>query len=123
MSGAGSDDFERLRLTRWLAITALALGALGVASAHRSALVRERARDRTVIIAAASLVGGELALNAGARWLRHPTRVEPWAYGHDGPGVVDADPAGAFATPVREGLTAGYRAPTHARLVRTPSQH
>lgn len=74
-----------------------------------------RERDRAAVQSAARAAGGELALHAGARWLRHPTRSEPWAYGHDGPGVADPDPAGSFASAPRATLLAGG-AVTPARL-------
>lgn len=111
-------DFERRRLARLAAASAVSCVAMLVMSLDRRALVRARAREHDAIVAAASLVGPELALHAGARWLRHPTRVEPWAYGHDGPGLADADPAGAFASPARESLAAGGSIATRARVIR-----
>lgn len=93
-------------------VMALALSGLEL-RVRASRAAREREGD--AVQSAARAVGGELALHAGARWLRHPTRSEPWAYGHDGPGVPDPDPAGAFASAPRGALLAGG-AVTRARL-------
>lgn len=106
---------------RRLALFAVALASLSLVtalcSAHARALTRRRALDDASLRSAASAVGPELALYAGARWLRHPTRSEPWAYGHDGPGLADADPAGAFASAPRAVL-AHRSVVTHAALFR-----
>jgi hypothetical protein len=106
---------------RRLALFAVALFALSLATAlcaaHARSLTRARSLDERSLRSAASAVGPELALYAGARWLRHPTRSEPWAYGHDGPGLADPDPAGAFASAPRAVL-AHRSVVTHAALVR-----
>jgi hypothetical protein len=103
-----------------LAAAALALTAgVVVTELHARSLTAQRDRSAPALRAAASAVGAELALHAGSRWLRHPTRSEPWAYGHDGPGVFDPDPAGAFASPPRATLVRGSVS-THASLRRRP---
>jgi hypothetical protein len=103
-----------------LAAVSLALSAGVAASAlHARSLTAQRDRAAPSLRAAASAVGAELALHAGSRWLRHPTRSEPWAYGHDGPGVFDPDPAGAFASPPRATLVRGS-VTTRASLRRRP---
>jgi len=80
-----------------------------------------RDAEMPIAHAAARIVGPELALHAAARWLRHPTRSEPWAAATDAPGMLDLDPAGATAPPPREVLGAGlpraerFVAPIRAR--------
>ena len=59
---------------------------------------------------AARAVGPEIALHSASRWLRHPTRSEPWAASADGPAMLDLDPAGALAPPPVEVLRAGLPA-------------
>ena len=90
------------------AILIASLGAWTV----RDARARRRARDaaQPEISAAARVAGPELAVHSGSRWLRHPTRAEPWAALNDGPAVLDLDPAGAFASPPRATLRAGLPA-------------
>lgn len=41
----------------------------------------------------------ELALSSNARWLRHPSQVEPAAALSDAPGALDVDPAGVGTAP------------------------
>lgn len=44
----------------------------------------------------------DLALSSGARWLRTPSQVEPWAAVADVPASLDTEPAGAVVGPPRE---------------------
>lgn len=104
----------RRALVASLAALVMACALAGIELRVRS-LRAARDAEQPIVQRAASAVGGELALHAGARWLRHPTRSEPWAYGHDGPGVADPDPAGAFASAPRATLLVGG-AVTRARL-------
>lgn len=106
---------ERLALFSSVSLS-LALGVAG-STLHARALARARENDALSLRSTALAVGPELALHAGSRWLRHPTRSEPWAYGHDGPGLADADPAGAFASAPRAVL-ADRSTVTHAELHR-----
>jgi hypothetical protein len=108
-------EFEARRLVSFAALSALLAASVLASAAHRRSLVAGRARAQAPLEAAATAVGPELALHAGSRWLRHPTRSEPWAYGHDGPGVPDADPAGAFAPPPRAALVADRAGTTVTR--------
>lgn len=74
---------------------------------------RRRAADgdgRALRAALASRIGlADLALSSGARWLRHPSQVEPAAAIADVPGALDVDPAGAWISPPREVLREGAR--------------
>jgi hypothetical protein len=91
------------------------LAAWSVYDAHARRVERER--DRGVRIHAAQLAGPELALHSASRWLRHPTRSEPWAASADAPAMLDLDPAGALAPPPTEAVRAGY---TGTRITITP---
>lgn len=79
--------------------TAVALLAMVSWDAHRRTQVAVQASGR--LQGFARIAGCELALYGGARWLRHPLRSEPRAYGHDGPSVPDIDPGGAIIRPTR----------------------
>lgn len=83
---------------RWLAVVSialvLALGSIALdASARRAAEQPARAARRAL---AARIGLADLALSSGARWLRHPSQVEPAAPLADAPGALDVDPAGAW---------------------------
>ncbi len=115
-------SLDRRRLRALFALTSALSLCVALCAGHARSLARSRDHDAPALRATAAVFGPELALHAGARWLRHPTRSEPWAYGHDGPGVFDSDPAGAFAGPPREALVAGRGATvTHAALRHGPS--
>ncbi|AKF04640.1 hypothetical protein [Sandaracinus amylolyticus] len=89
------------------ALTVLALMIAGVVIDA----VRRRADDaagRAQRVALARTIGlPDLALSSGARWLRHPSQVEPAGALSDAPGALDVDPAGAWIAPPREVLRAG----------------
>lgn len=101
-------ELRRARERALAGCALLALLALGACATHGYLRRREYAREGASRLAAARWLGGELALGTASRWLRHPTREEPWAAGHEGPGLLDTDPAGALLTPpeavLREGL-------------------
>jgi len=65
-----------------------------------------RADDAEGLASRRALVHGlgfaDLALNSGARWLRHPSQVERTAPFADLPAVPDTDPAGASIGPPEE---------------------
>ncbi len=88
---------------------ALTLAAACTLLAARDAVSRRevRERGRAVRTTAAVLAGPEIALHSASRWLRHPTRSEPWSASADGPALLDLDPAGALAPPPAEVLRAG----------------
>jgi hypothetical protein len=87
----------------------LALAAIvEVRDAHARRAQREDAAH--VRSAAARAVGPELALHSASRWLRHPTRSEPWAASADAPAMLDLDPAGALAPPPSAALRSGWPA-------------
>lgn len=66
-------------------------------AARRRHAVRE-ATARAVV----AVVGlPDLALSSTARWLRHPSQVEPWAAVSDLPASLDTEPAGAVIGPPR----------------------
>lgn len=61
-------------------------------------------------LAAVELLGfADLALNSGARWLRHPSQVEPAAAMADLPAALDSEPAGGAIAPPVQVLGAGAR--------------
>ncbi len=98
--------FALARLRTLALCAAASLCLLVCVRVHAGVLARRAAARAPVLRAMARVVGSELALDADARWIRHPTRSEPWAYGHDGPGLPDGDPAGALIGPPRS-LSAG----------------
>jgi hypothetical protein len=98
------------RLAPLLACALLAL-LLSVWAA-RDARARRAQRRETdhVQQLAARVIGPELALHGASRWLRHPTRSEPWAASADAPAMLDLDPAGALAPPPVSALREGWPA-------------
>lgn len=90
---------------------AMVVAAVSVWLARDAGARRDaRAADTRVRLIAARAVGPEIALHSASRWLRHPTRSEPWAASADGPAMLDLDPAGALAPPPVEVLRAGLPA-------------
>lgn len=59
---------------------------------HASELSARRAAVKTLGFA-------DFALSSSARWLRHPSQVEPMAPFQDLPASFDVDPAGALQGP------------------------
>jgi hypothetical protein len=98
------------RLVPFAAVLAFACGATVLAVRDARARRERRQEDARVRVDAAQLTGPEIALHSASRWLRHPTRSEPWAASADGPAMLDLDPAGALAPPpvavVRAGMPA-----------------
>jgi hypothetical protein len=84
---------------------AVALSAVVIDAARRRDADRRPRADRAQLAAAIGLA--DLALSSGARWLRHPSQVEPAAAIADAPGALDVDPAGALVSPSRDLLGAG----------------
>lgn len=105
------------RLVPLALVTVFATMVVFVAERDASSRRQQPHRDHAVRTTAAQLVGPEIALHSASRWLRHPTRVEPWSASADGPALLDLDPAGALAPPPAEVLRAGLPATT---LVVTP---
>ena len=97
-----------------LAFVSLLVAGVGVHASRRRVEAHALGPVRTL---AARVVGPELAMFPASRWLRHPTRAEPWAAFSDGPAVLDIDPAGAIAPPPRA-LFAPYSERLHARRPR-----
>lgn len=95
-------------------LRALAAGSLGIAlllagvvgDAWRRSHADAPARALRVELARATGLP-DLALSSNARWMRHPSQVEPAAALADAPGALDADPAGAWIAPPREVIRAG----------------
>lgn len=86
----------RLGLVSLALLAALDLAVLADASR------RAGAADPSVARAIVDLVGtADLALSSNARWLRHPSQVEPWAAVADHPATLDTEPAGAVLGPPR----------------------
>jgi hypothetical protein len=82
-----------------------ALGAVALDAGRRREAAHE---ERAVRIELAARIGlADLALSSDARWLRHPSQVEPAAAIADAPGALDVDPAGAWIAPPREVLREG----------------
>lgn len=106
--GLRRDRQRRLRLALAAAAGTLSL-VLVVASSHVA-----RQADAEALPgrrAAVELIGfADLALNSGARWLRHPSQVEPAAAMADLPAALDSEPAGGAIAPPVEVLGAGARA-------------
>ncbi len=109
-------SFARPRARTLALCAAASLVLLVLVRVHAGELARRRDADARALRVMAGAVGSELALDADARWLRHPTRSEPWAYGHDGPGLADVDPAGAWSAPARAALLGTGGVVTPARL-------
>lgn len=83
-----------------LAALSLVLGLDAAVLIH--ARLRARDADERSARAIVGLVGtADLALSSGARWLRHPSQVEPWAAVSDHPATLDTEPAGAVLGPPR----------------------
>ncbi len=95
------------RLMPLASLLILAAALSWIASRDASARRARRETDATVRHDAARLVGPEIALHSASRWLRHPTRSEPWAASADAPAMLDLDPAGSLAPPPVEVLRAG----------------
>lgn len=98
---SGSPRYRPRARLRRLAAAALGLVLLsGLSVGH--ALWR-RAEDARTLPARRALVRGlgfaDLALSSSARWLRHPSQVEPTAPFADLPASWDPDPAGALIGP------------------------
>ena len=89
-----------------LVMVSLAGAGLARYDAHERRVRRNE--DHVVREHAAQLTGPEIALHSASRWLRHPTRSEPWAASADGPAMLDLDPAGALAPPPTDVIRAGY---------------
>lgn len=89
-----------------LAITLALAGVVLDASRRRDADRGGRALRAQL---AARIGLADLALSSDARWLRHPSQVEPAAALADVPGALDVDPAGAWIAPPREILREGAR--------------
>nr|MDQ3037253.1 hypothetical protein [Myxococcota bacterium] len=81
---------------------AVALAAVVIDASQRREAARDGRALRTELAARTGLA--DLALSSGARWLRHPSQVEPAAAIADVPGALDVDPAGAWIGPPREVL-------------------
>ncbi|MCB9600135.1 MAG: hypothetical protein H6721_01895 [Sandaracinus sp.] len=82
-------------------LAAVALLALATAGVLAHALTRHANLDARR--AAVRFVGfADLALSSSARWIRHPSQVEPGAPFQDGPASLDTDPAGAVVGPPLE---------------------
>jgi len=89
---------KALRIGFFVAGSALALDAAVVLDANRRLGEADPASARAVV----RLVGtADLALSSNARWLRHPSHVEPWAAVADQPATLDTEPAGAILGPQR----------------------
>jgi hypothetical protein len=98
----------RLRaLGACVVVIVLALGAIDVDAAQRRSDAAEPRALRARLVAATGLP--DLALSSGARWLRHPSQVEPAAAISDTPGALDVDPAGGWIAPPRAVITSGAR--------------
>lgn len=76
---------------------ALLAGAAWLHAQARRAEARQAWPAQRAIVRATGLP--DLALSSTARWLRHPTQVEPAAAVQDTPGGIDTDPAGALLGP------------------------
>ncbi len=70
-------------------------------------------RDHARAELARSLGFADLALSSSARWIRHPSQVEPMAPMSDLPASFDTDPAGAWLGPpvLPRGDADGERSP------------
>lgn len=99
---------SRLAPAAALAVFILSLGTCSVV--HARARQIRRTRHASIRRAVARITGPELSLHSASRWLRHPTRSEPWAASSDGPALLDVDPAGALAPPPVAVLRAGWPA-------------
>jgi hypothetical protein len=95
------------RLAPLGALALLSLSLVVWAAGDAAARRRQRRDVESTRLAAARVAGPELALHAASRWLRHPTRSEPWAASADAPAMLDVDPAGAIAPPPVAVLRAG----------------
>ena len=96
-------------------LVAIAL-ALAAIVAHAASLRGERAAASERRARLAEGLGlADLALSSGARWLRHPSQVEPAAAIQDAPGALDVDPAGAWISPPREVIAEGARGTVELR--------
>ncbi len=96
----GPPAFVRRRL-RFLGLVFAAMsligGGLGVhAWTERNTHTQ---RDQARAELARSLGFADLALSSSARWIRHPSQVEPMAPMSDLPASFDTDPAGAWLGP------------------------
>lgn len=89
-----------------LGIALLLAGVLWDASRRRDAAAPAGAL-RAELARATGLA--DLALSSNARWMRHPSQVEPAAAIADAPGALDADPAGAWIAPPRAVVAEGAR--------------
>lgn len=100
-----------------LSATAIAIFlALGAIVMHAEMLRNERDASCSRRARLAAGIGlPDLALSSGARWLRHPSQVEPAAAISDAPGALDVDPAGAWISPPRAVLAAGARGTLEVR--------
>ncbi|UJR82759.1 hypothetical protein [Sandaracinus amylolyticus] len=96
----------RLRvLAAALVVLALMIAGVVLDAARRRG---DGAHARAMRVELARTIGlPDLALSSGARWLRHPSQVEPAAALSDAPGALDVDPAGAWIAPPRAVLGAG----------------
>lgn len=89
---------DRIRLAGLLVVLCVAVSASVLADAARRRHAMPRGAARAVV-----LVSGlpDLALSSTARWLRHPSQVEPWAAVADLPASLDTEPAGMVIGPPR----------------------
>lgn len=87
-----------LRIGLLVTGVALALDVAVVLDANRRVGSADPASARAVVRLAGT---ADLALSSNARWLRHPSHVEPWAAVADQPATLDTEPAGAILGPPR----------------------
>lgn len=103
------------RATSFIGATILCAVALACVCGHAQWTRSQDADARRARLEVVRLTGlPELALSSGARWLRHPSQVEPAAALSDAPGALDVDPAGVGTTPPRfpgEGVRLEVRRP------------
>jgi hypothetical protein len=86
---------QKRALVLVVAFVALDAWVLVDAAARRSAHP-----GRSSTHAVVRLVGtADLVLSTNARWLRHPSQVEPWAAVMDQPASLDTEPAGMVIGP------------------------
>lgn len=88
---------RRLRLAAAVALGSSLVLALTFVDAYRA---HARLASRPRAEAVTHLLGQpDLALSSSARWLRHPSGVEPWAAVADLPAALDTEPAGGLLGP------------------------
>lgn len=89
---------ERIRQAAVLVLVCVAVStSVLVDAARRRHGVSRRSAQAVVRVTGLP----DLALSSTARWLRHPSQVEPWAAVADLPASLDTEPAGVVIGPPR----------------------